>query len=433
MEYRISSKAPGKLNNKGFSLVELIISIAVLVIIMVPLMGNFIRSMQMNNKAEKLLYQGNLGSSILEGLKANSITEIITAFDGQAEDFDIIPNDKTAVIRLLKDGDEYDLFKSTEEQSTYYFGINGIIDGSTVYDALIKMEAAPYQVTTGSGEGTMNNFPMPNVVNLDEKANSLLFSNGISETDSLDTDTLNTFLIWGTAYAQAQLEQSSEYRDYLQQLSDCESRELEGETVPPEDWPVEPTLASLPVGHSLLTFCTASEVVKLITKTMTVTINNDIINYQIEYSCAWPSGSNLDNLIANEVSDVRYAKAIENIYLFYTPSIYNAAHSSIDSPADRIIINNASGNPVNFFAALQNNTTMNNLVDISITGSNLSVYTDISEVAAIPGLNEGELLKTKPEDRIYDVTIYIYKYVNTTVIRDKYKTILYTLTSTKER
>lgn len=57
---RIYNKRSGyRLNNRGFSLVELLISIAVLVIIMVPLMGNFIRSMQINKKSERYQIQSN--------------------------------------------------------------------------------------------------------------------------------------------------------------------------------------------------------------------------------------------------------------------------------------------------------------------------------------------------------------------------------------
>jgi type II secretory pathway pseudopilin PulG len=45
--------------------VELIISIAILAIVMIPIMGNFFRSMQLNKKAEDLQVQSNLASNIM--------------------------------------------------------------------------------------------------------------------------------------------------------------------------------------------------------------------------------------------------------------------------------------------------------------------------------------------------------------------------------
>lgn len=192
------SRMRDKLNNQGFTLVELIISIAILVIILVPLMGNFIRSIQMNSKAKRLQIQSNLASSIMEGLKSyNNIDEIIDKFNGSRDDFDLITGPVADVMRLEEDGTGgYMESSSSVHQASYYFAINGISEGKLVYDAFITMKADPYRIGE-SENGIMNNYPMPNIINLDEKANGLLFAESDAGSGMTDEDVLNTFITWG--------------------------------------------------------------------------------------------------------------------------------------------------------------------------------------------------------------------------------------------
>lgn len=431
-----------RLNNQGFTLVELIISIAILVIIMVPLMGNFIRSIQMNSKAKKLQIQSNLASSIMEGLKSYNIDEVISKFNGQRDDFDIISNTLADVMRLEEDGTGgYVETSSNTKQSAYYFAINGIQAGSSSYDAFITMEANPYQIDDAGGAGIMNNYPMPKVINMDEKANGLLYSEGSPDSGMADENVLDTFISWGRIYAQTELNNSSEYQDYLIDLADYRSREVEGELLPGELPPPEPALTSLPSSLSYLSvFFTPEEVRKIITKTMTITANNDIITYDITYFCNWPSGG-IESTITHEVSDVQYPIDINSIYIFYRPSVFSLSRSSTEDPADRIYISNEAADAVDFYVALQEDMSgfswdsWYNKVEISATGA-VILYTDIPAVhyntAGTIGTAIPELITSEASDRIFAVTVNICMYVNDPNPNNRYKNILYTLHSSAE-
>ncbi len=443
------SKVHRSLNNKGFSLVELIISIAVLVIIMVPLMNNFFRSMQLNQKAKKLQIQSNLAASIMESVKANELPAIIEQFNRGIEDFDLIPEEAKEVLRLKKvDTDKYDIYVTSDgEQATYYFAIHGISVGSTAYDALVTIDSDPAANQYKQNDGTMNRYPMPEVINLDEKANGLVFSNGTTEegkahSDAMDTAALNDFISMGSSYAQTKLEQTPEYQSYLEQYEAwkdaCVLAEINNTTPPAE--PVKPTLASYAAAHPEYDrYIDPVTVKQYVTKTMKLTVNNKTLDYAVEYSCSWPVGSNIQSSISNQISKVNYAKTIENIYLFYTPSIYQSSHS-----ADKIVLQKVSENPVSLFVAKQGMDTMVYPVIIQRIGDGLSAYTDLPGTGFISYVGDTQetgnttinnnIVKTKEEDRIYSVTVEICSYPGEgTPVSGRYKDVLYKLESTLVR
>lgn len=439
------SRMRDKLNNQGFTLVELIISIAILVIILVPLMGNFIRSIQMNSKAKRLQIQSNLASSIMEGLKSyNNIDEIIDKFNGSRDDFDLITGPVADVMRLEEDGTGgYMESSSSVHQTSYYFAINGISEGKLVYDAFITMKADPYRIGE-SENGIMNNYPMPNIINLDEKANGLLFAESDAGSGMTDEDVLNTFITWGRNYAQNVLDNSSEYHNYRIDIADYRSREVEGKLEPGEIPPVEPTLDNLPSSLSYLsTYFTPGEVTRLITKTMTIVSNNDIIDYDIEYICNWPPESGIKRTITHGVSDVRYPISISNIYLFYKPSVFSLSRSILEEPADMIILNNEAEGTLNFYVALQEDESgyrwdnWYNETEISAYGyGSVMLYTDIPaahyNTGGTIGTANPNVITSKATDRIFDVTIDICEYVNDSDPNNRYKIKVYTLQSAAE-
>lgn len=70
--------------NKGFTLVELIIAVAILAIIAAPLLGNFVQSAKMNQKARQNLDGMNMAQDIMEGMAAYTGDEIINMFESKA-------------------------------------------------------------------------------------------------------------------------------------------------------------------------------------------------------------------------------------------------------------------------------------------------------------------------------------------------------------
>ena len=70
------------MDNRGFSLVELIICVAILAIAVAPLMKAFTLAANNNSKAQRLQNATSLAESIMEDVKSKSIDELITEYNG---------------------------------------------------------------------------------------------------------------------------------------------------------------------------------------------------------------------------------------------------------------------------------------------------------------------------------------------------------------
>ena len=422
------------LNDKGFSLVELIISIAILVIIMVPLMSNFIRSMQTNKKAEKYQTQNNLAASVMEGLKASTIDEIIREFNEPKDSFDIIPNDIEDIMRLEQIApDEYRKRETDnyDEQATDYYAIHGVKAGSSAYDVFIRLDAATDVYKTDDSD--LNNYPMPEIINLDEKANGLLFSDGSSVYKAYEADpdemVLDALLEQGITYANTTLHSSQAYLDYEieynQWENDSKEAVMQGNTPPPA--PSEPTLEGL----GLHVYTDRDNIKKYIKKNMIITVDDAAISYDIKYVCDYWAPIE----ISHNIDRVELADTVENIYLFYQQSIFQRALSfGEDSSADIISIYNADPtNKVNFFIADQNNTLHNPVRIERPTDDSVKVFTDVQSYEANSGILpiNPALVNTYELNRIFDITNNICK--TEAEQSNRYKEVYYTLKSTKER
>ena len=70
-------------NNKGFTLTELIIAVAVLGIVISPLVANFIQSARINKKARISLNATNMAQDIMEGASAYTAEEFVEMFESE--------------------------------------------------------------------------------------------------------------------------------------------------------------------------------------------------------------------------------------------------------------------------------------------------------------------------------------------------------------
>lgn len=429
------------IDNQGFTLLELIISIVVLVLIMLPLMNSFYRSAQMNKKAEDIQVQSNLAASIMEGLKSQDIEAAITQFKGPIGSFEIITDsagnpiaEDVMVLRFNAVTGKYEevVLNSDEtlpEQSAYYFAIHGIQEGSTAYDALITMNSTTY----AAASDILNNYRMPEAINLDALANSLLFSDGETAGDTLDSEALDTFKQWGADYAYQLFLGSSDYLNYLsaydQWINDCETAAMEALPTP-----VPPAVVSFnPSVYP--SYCDETILKQNITKTMRVVVNQALFNtvkYEITYHCDWPAGSPLNQSISYPVSVKNYSKVLENIYLFYQPSLFK---NITDVHYDRIEVENqTAGHPVNFYLAKQSGSVVLPHVKISQSGPGVvSVFTNLDPVYvdSSSAINES-IVKTEQKNRIFEVKIQLYKFIDSDNPEDKYLEQVYSLSSSNE-
>lgn len=85
-------------DNRGFTLVELVIAVAILAIAVTPLVANFIQSSKLNLKGRRSLNAMNLAQDVMEGMSAYSATEldkVITTASGNSLTQKILPSNST--------------------------------------------------------------------------------------------------------------------------------------------------------------------------------------------------------------------------------------------------------------------------------------------------------------------------------------------------
>jgi prepilin-type N-terminal cleavage/methylation domain-containing protein len=120
----------------GFSLVELIVAIAIMAIIVLPLLRAFVVSARTNAKAKERLRATEASQNIMESIEAMSLDHLLTYFsDSSPAMFG-----ESSRTRLYIDSDgKYQPTSSTEKSTdgNYYFGLKGV-NGK---DILLTLEA----------------------------------------------------------------------------------------------------------------------------------------------------------------------------------------------------------------------------------------------------------------------------------------------------
>lgn len=74
-------RVKGRIDDRGMTLVELLVAIVILAIIVVPLLHTFISSARANQQARRILRVTTAAQDIMEGLKADSIEELAYQFN----------------------------------------------------------------------------------------------------------------------------------------------------------------------------------------------------------------------------------------------------------------------------------------------------------------------------------------------------------------
>ena len=196
-----------KKNNRGFSLVEVIVSMIILAIILIPLLNQFILSAKVNQKTRNRQYATTLGKNIMEGLKEYSFEEIAYQFHAvNGRDFRIVPTenlvnpesgigfsqaDREFNMLSLSNPSQLDYLTISDDntdgiyevrnllEKKYYYLIKGVKEGSSVFDVRISYDANDYQgngsiVTVGELLIEQNQYKAPSLTELDHTKTALI-------------------------------------------------------------------------------------------------------------------------------------------------------------------------------------------------------------------------------------------------------------------
>lgn len=124
-----------KKNNKGITLVELIVTVTILAIIVAPLLRAFVISAQTNAKAKERLQATDLAQNIMEGLEAYGVDDISKQMNFTG--FQMLDGSSaaTAACELNYSESKYSVARTTETESELDFVITLKPTSSTRYDA----------------------------------------------------------------------------------------------------------------------------------------------------------------------------------------------------------------------------------------------------------------------------------------------------------
>lgn len=148
--------------NKGFTLVEVLIAITILGIIVTPLLHAFVTSVNTNAKARRVMDATTLAQNIIEDLKAGSLEDLARQFNGCEGDDVITVGDDLTVYEEEPQDYKIDESKEDDDLSNYLkrlsvrkVGTEDLAEGEKPKGVFIGQPNGEYSFT-------MRNVPMGN-------------------------------------------------------------------------------------------------------------------------------------------------------------------------------------------------------------------------------------------------------------------------------
>ena len=201
-----------KRDNRGSSLVELIVSIAILTMVLLPILNSFVVAARANAESKRVQAQNVIIQDIMEEMKAKKLEDIITEYN--------FPEDECYEASPAAFGSGFDLFYTNtySSKSNYYLLKRGI---ENKYDALISFDATPYNYTPIDRDTDYNNYQMPLVRGVNssdhmvayqsyetESAISHLYANHVSYCIAEEIDPLSFVEIENNTYRMISIDMS---------------------------------------------------------------------------------------------------------------------------------------------------------------------------------------------------------------------------------
>lgn len=145
-------------NNQGLTLVELIVSIAILAIIVLPLLTSFVQATKTNVKAKNKQYATEAGQNIMEGLQNVSLEDVVYQFNYPASPngFDLFKLGSAHTVELDYNGTSFTELSSysvppgasdpvftPKSSHKYYFYVTDLAvnNSNKKFNALVTLDA----------------------------------------------------------------------------------------------------------------------------------------------------------------------------------------------------------------------------------------------------------------------------------------------------
>lgn len=198
-------------SNSGFSLVEVLVSLAIIGIIVVPLIGNFIASQNVNRSLRMKQAATALAQSTMETMKNMNMKDTAVSFN-IGSGFSLSGYSHGDVLELKQNGSNYvqldksyagvtkndniaTAYKDTTTGNTIYnpkstgqymYAIHDVVDGVNKFDVLVKFDSDMYNSYTNSSGNVVDGYnsqSLSSIAGLDSNRTAL-----ITTTESIEND-----------------------------------------------------------------------------------------------------------------------------------------------------------------------------------------------------------------------------------------------------
>lgn len=437
-------------DNRGISLVEVIVSLLILMIIIVPLLSGFVTASMTNKKSKEMIYAHTAGENIMEAVKALGVEETAREFSdcGSRDKFSVVSeglhgsyyevavDGRTSIV--TSDGKKS--YVPLASNGTYEYRIDGVEGGTHKYDVDITISALDIY----SGEGMPNSYQYADLTAFSSDAVAVI--NPVIQGSTYDNKALSYFhnmnkRVMSDRYqavcSAIDARNAAKYNDY-------ETRRENGEDVQPPDLESYPPAA----GYKALGL---SEVRNDISKRVVIRLEQEadgtgqyVLNSEIVYSCVNRGDADGRPLYSTDVAsypvgstdkkiemapyngfcrDQRY-DSLDTVMLIYKPinDLNNLNKETIELVKD-------VDTPLDLYIAMQGDgdtdfTGITNLPRLVISGtgrtdkdadkSYLNIYSQAEFDIAGTTLNEsqkhfGTLLgDLKASNKLYNISVKVY-------------------------
>ena len=179
-------------DNKGMTLIELLIAITILALITTPFLNSFIVSVRSNYKARNVLRATTVAQNLMEGIEAFSLEDICRQVNLTEPEKSLLyrPNGYAGHVEFANENGQKSSVAGEEfvptDSNKYSFGIQGIVEDGIEYDARILIDASGYRYTGNAEEDkrAYNEGHSLELTTMNEKKD-FIFSLPISEDEKI--------------------------------------------------------------------------------------------------------------------------------------------------------------------------------------------------------------------------------------------------------